>query len=127
MSTSNVYPVLFDLIMVNRALLYLQLILQMQKHLSEGTTSNILKRPQQMLLFVHHVLESFNASPNVEPPIERSGLEQSLRFIPTTKEASEEGDSDDDMPDSEVLRPDDELVETALNLLLSVLEGKKSR
>jgi hypothetical protein len=97
----------------------------MQKHLSEGTTSNILKRPQQMLLFIHHVLESTKASPNLEPPPGGSRFEQSLRFIPATSEASEEGDSDDDISDSEVSRPDDELVETAVNLLLSVLEGRK--
>jgi len=36
---------------------------------------------------------------------------------------SDEGDSDDDASDSENMRPDDELIETALNLLLSILEG----
>lgn len=78
-----------------------------------------------MLLFTHHVLESTNTSPNLEPTPNRSNFEQSLRFIPDTNEAIE-GDSDDDMSDSEASRPDDELVETAVNLLLSVLEGRNS-
>lgn len=112
-------------LMYSRILLYLQIIVQMQRQLSEGTTSNILKKPQQLLSFIYHVLESA-ASPHSEArQTEQSGLEERLKIISTTPEVEEveEGDSDDDMPDSETLRPDDELVETAISLLLSVLEG----
>ncbi|KAF9451696.1 hypothetical protein P691DRAFT_723445 [Macrolepiota fuliginosa MF-IS2] len=108
-----------------RILLYLQIIMQMQKQLSEGTTSNILKKPQQMLTFIHHVLESANSSFSSEVrDTEQSRLEEKLKFIPTAPEVEDvEGDSDDDMPDSEIVRPDDELTETAISLLLSVLEA----
>lgn len=42
---------------------------------------------------------------------------------PEVEDMSDEGDSDDDASDSENIQPDDELIETALSLLLSVLEG----
>lgn len=105
--------------------------MQMQKFLSEGTTSNILKKPQQLLAFIHHVLESANTS-NSSPSESRhtkwSNLEEKLRITPVAPEVEgeEDGDSDDDMPGSEIIRPDDELLETAISLLLSVLEGKFS-
>lgn len=38
--------------------------------------------------------------------------------------ADEDGDSDDDMPDSERFTADDEMTETSVNLLLSILEGE---
>ena len=38
--------------------------------------------------------------------------------------ATDDGDSDDEQGDLNVVDPDDELVETAITLLLSVLEGK---
>ena len=38
--------------------------------------------------------------------------------------ATDDGDSDDEQDDLNVVGPDDELVETAITLLLSVLEGK---
>lgn len=37
---------------------------------------------------------------------------------------SEAADSDDDTPGSQTIDPGDEMIETALNLLLSVLEGE---
>lgn len=58
--------------------------------------------------------------------MEGSRLEEKLRIVPSTPEVedmSDEGDSDDDASDSENIQPDDELIETALSLLLSVLEG----
>ena len=110
-----------------RVLLYLQVILQMQQQLSEGTTSNILQRPRKMLSFILHVLETANNPGSTEHrQAERSSLEEKLRIVPSISEAedmTDEGDSDDDVSDSENIQPDDELIETALNLLLSVLEG----
>lgn len=99
--------------------------MQMQRNLSEGTTSNILKRPQQTLSFIHHVLESTNLALSAEKQhTERSILEQRLKLVRVADVVSQEGDSDDDAPDSEIIRPDDELIETAISLLLSMLEGK---
>lgn len=85
----------------------------MQKRLSEGTTSNILRKPDQLLSFILHVLDA--ASNILEV-----GAEQKT---PIPDEDFLEGDSDDEAPDSEVIGPDDELVETAITLLLSILEG----
>jgi len=101
--------------------------MQMQKQLSEGTTSNIFQRPRKMLSFILHILETANNPGSSEPrQVEGSRLEEKLRIVPSIPEAedmSDEGDSDDDVSDSENIQPDDELIETALNLLLSVLEG----
>jgi len=90
--------------------------MQMQKQLSEGTTSNILRKPDQLLTFINHVLESSNAVTNNAGP--SSEADQDL----------EDGDSDDESPDSglEIIGPDDELVETTITLLLSVLEGDRA-
>ncbi|KAJ3501037.1 hypothetical protein NLJ89_g9525 [Agrocybe chaxingu] len=76
----------------SRVLHKLQIIMQMQKHLSEGTTSNILRKPD-------------------------TGNTSSLDYDLL------DGDSDDEGPDSEVIGPDDELIETAITLLLSILEA----
>jgi len=101
--------------------------MQMQKQLSGGTTSNILQKPRKMLSFILHVLETANSPGSLEPQrVEGSRLEEKLRIVPSTPEVedmSDEGDSDDDASDSENIQPDDELIETALSLLLSVLEG----
>jgi len=101
--------------------------MQMQKQLSGGTTSNILQRPRKMLSFIFHVLETANNPRSSGPErVEGSRLEEKLRIVPSISEVegiSDEGDSDDDASDSENMQPDDELIETALNLLLSVLEG----
>ncbi|KXN90255.1 hypothetical protein AN958_04046 [Leucoagaricus sp. SymC.cos] len=110
-----------------RILLNLQIIMQMQKQLSEGTTSNILKMPQQLLSFIYHVLESANSAPPEGRRLETSELEERLKIVSLEPQGEDQleyaADSDDDMPDSEVNRPDDDLIETSLNLLLSVLEA----
>ncbi|KAJ3561227.1 hypothetical protein NP233_g10321 [Leucocoprinus birnbaumii] len=110
-----------------RILLYLQIIMQMQKQLSVGSTSNILKKPQQMLLFIYHVLESASSVTPEPQQAGRSKPDEVFRIVPSAPETEDEeayeGDSDDDMPDSEAIRPDDELIETAINLLLSVMEA----
>ena len=95
------------------------MIMQMQMRLSEGTTSNILRKPDHLLSFIFHVLDAASmtleagadAGPHRRP---RSPVEDIL----------EDADSDDEAPDSEVIGPDDELIETAITLLLSILEGK---
>ena len=56
--------------------------------------------------FIHHVLASATGAGDV-------GVA-----------AAEEGDSDDEQDDLKTVGPDDELVETAITLLLSILEGK---
>ncbi|EAU84761.2 hypothetical protein CC1G_00280 [Coprinopsis cinerea okayama7 len=106
-----------------KTLHYLQIFMQMQVQLLGDTSSSILRQPEQLLSFVKQVLES--ASSQDEET--RSGPEEielgSLRIVPRDEDELSEGDSDDDDPDSEVVKPDDELLETTINLLLSVLES----
>ena len=85
----------------------------MQKRLSEGTTSNILRKPANLLYFIFHVFES-------------ASLELEGGSISGTKQCQDlldDADSDDEAAGSEVIGPDDELIETAITLLLSILEG----
>ncbi|CAK5275656.1 unnamed protein product [Mycena citricolor] len=82
-----------------RTLLYLQLVVQMQTQLADGP-STILGNPSHILSFVRHVLET-------KPEDAKD----------------EDSDSDDDTPNAEIIGPDDEMTETAVNLLLAVLEG----
>jgi len=85
----------------------------MQKRLSEGTTSSILRKPANLLSFIFHVFES--ASLELEPD-SISGTRQCQDIL-------DDADSDDEVAGSEVIGPDDELIETAITLLLSILEG----
>lgn len=110
-------------------LLYLQLILQMQTQLAtDDSASSILNKPDHILSFIKHALESA-ASPIVPRKKERrsdgGGLHlEDLRIVEEAEDAgASEGDSDDEEPQSDA-STDDEMVTTSLNLLLSILEGK---
>lgn len=104
---------------INRVLHTLQIVTQMQKKLSEGTTSNILRKPANLLSFIFHVFESASlvleggSMSGTKPCQEASRTEDILDDV----------DSDDEAPGSEAIGPDDELIETAITLLLSILEG----
>ncbi|KAJ7591090.1 hypothetical protein C8J56DRAFT_782610 [Mycena floridula] len=107
-----------------RTLLMLQLIMQMQVKLSDiSSSSNILKKPDHILTFVKHALEASkpdSKAANVEP-LSMHGL----RIVPESdsQHVDSDGDSDDDTADSVPYTPDDEMVETSVNLLLSILEA----
>jgi hypothetical protein len=78
-----------------------------------------------MLLFIKHVLES---SGDIRPQSSTNERQDSQFRIGQPTEVDrdtgyESGDSDDNAPDSEVMTPNHEMVETAVNLLLSILEG----
>ena len=89
----------------------------MQKRLvSEDTASNILRNLDHLLLFISHVLESATI------PV-RSDADDSFKKMRVRLDI-DESDSDDETPGSEVLGPDDEMIETAISLLLAILEGK---
>ncbi|KAF9495681.1 hypothetical protein BDN71DRAFT_1488817 [Pleurotus eryngii] len=116
-----------------RTLLYLQLVMQLQTQSTTGNTSTgILAKPSHILSFVKHALESANAPKQPAPSTSRSpnilepkglGL-QGLRIVDEA-EAQEETidrDSDDEDEDTVPTAPDDEITETAINLLLSILE-----
>lgn len=81
----------------------------------------MLQKPTHMLNFVKHVLESSTAALPAKDPSRDSKL-ASLR--PLGSANLNEDDSDDDIPDSEIRGTDDEILEIALNLLLSILEGE---
>ncbi len=85
--------------------------MQMQKRLSEGTTSSILRKPDKLLPFIRHVLASANIM------AASSGDGESTEI--------QEGDSDDEDQGSNIIGPDDELIETTITLLLSILESKR--
>ncbi|TFK28768.1 hypothetical protein FA15DRAFT_633184 [Coprinopsis marcescibilis] len=101
-----------------KSLHYLQIFMQMQVQLLGDTSSSILKKPDQLLSFIKQVLETTPRTDELTKPATLNQPHQS----PTHDEV-DEVDSDDDDPDSEVIRPDDEMLETTLNLLLAVLES----
>ena len=108
-------------------LLYLQLILQMQTQLAtDDSASSILNKPDHILSFIKHALES--AAPSTPSPVKerRSGSGglhlEDLRIVEKDEAEIEDGDSDDEEPESGA-SADDEMVTTSLNLLLSILEG----
>lgn len=109
-------------------LLYLQLILQMQTQLAtDDSASSILNKPDHILSFIKHALESAT-SPIVPQKRERRsndvGLHlKDLRIVDEDEDAEiHEGDSDDEEPEPGA-SADDEMVTTSLSLLLSILEG----
>ncbi|TBU43355.1 hypothetical protein BD309DRAFT_960924 [Dichomitus squalens] len=112
-----------------KTLLYLQLILQMQKQLSTDDNLGILKKPEHMLSFIKHALENPRQS---EPSQAKTTLDaglrmESLRIVPDEAEDDEleDGDSDDEEEGTEGLpdEPLDDITSTAVKLLLSVLEA----
>ncbi|KAJ6599093.1 hypothetical protein DFH09DRAFT_24467 [Mycena vulgaris] len=100
-----------------RTLLFLQLVVQMQTQLSDGP-STILGNPAHMLSFVKHALESRVPEFEAKTPSKTHPYQLDLN-------ESDEGDSDDDTPGAEIIVPDDEMVETSVNLLLAVLEANE--
>ncbi|KAF8915866.1 hypothetical protein CPB85DRAFT_1217291 [Mucidula mucida] len=106
-----------------KTLLYLQLVMQMQTQLEGGLLG--LKDPGHVLGFVKHALEDANRA---KEPIKRADRSKTglnvFKITPDQVDSDdEEGDSDDDMPDSERY---DEMTETAVNLLLAILEANPS-
>ena len=113
-----------------RTLLFLQLIVRVQTRMSsDDPSSNILGRPEHVLTFIKHALQSEDtASKQVSvDPNPRQGLTMDdLRMVSEEDpddDGDKDGDSDDETPGLRGARPDDEMTITALNLLLSVLEG----
>lgn len=87
----------------------------MQTQLSDGP-STVLGKPTHILSFVKHALDSGSPASEKKEPAKSNPFHLDLN-------ESEEGDSDDDTPGAEIISPDDEMIETAVNLLLAVLEG----
>lgn len=114
---------------IRRTLLYLQLITQIQAQLADASSStNILKKPEHILMFVKHALEDAQISKRPQTPTRRPkrtglGLDD-LRIVPDSEGEDEIGSGDsDDEGDSANAAPD-EITVTTLNLLLALLECK---
>jgi len=123
----------FALTFFGRTLLYLQLIMQIQAQLTDASPStNILKKPEHILMFVKHALEDAQVSgkPKRSPRRpNRTGLGlDDLRIVPDSVGQDEigSGDSDDEDEGSPNAAPD-EITVTTLNLLLALLEGELFR
>lgn len=103
----------------------------MQGQLSNSnSSSNILAMPEHILSFVKHALESAAVPESIirgkRPTDERRLRMEDLRIVDQYDSLSDqEVDSDDDDTPADAGFPDDEMTETAVNLLLSVLEGER--
>ncbi|KAI0772085.1 hypothetical protein BD413DRAFT_52804 [Trametes elegans] len=111
-----------------KILLYLQLVLQAQKQLSTDHTSSVLRKPEHILTFIKHSLESSTqSSPSpAKKPKSTTGLRmEDLRIVEDNKDDSdlEGGDSDDEDEVGDQTRGSDDMTSTAVKLLLSVLEA----
>ncbi|KAF5393666.1 hypothetical protein D9757_000047 [Collybiopsis confluens] len=113
-----------------RTFLYLQLILQMQNEILDGPKSaNLFSKPTQILNFIKQALETTLVSASTL--ISRKGKSKANAEIRISNRHSntegeddlaDEGDSDDDLSDSEAFTAEHEIQETTVTLLLSVLE-----
>lgn len=111
-------------------MLYLQLIIQMQTQLAEKAgSSNILNKPEHILSFIKHALTTpivhYNSASEQVRHLTTDALKlEDLRIVPPEDDLSEEGDSDDEGSEAPGVSADAEITETAVNLLLAILEGK---
>ena len=105
----------------------------MQNQLSSGDSSfDILKKPDHILSFIKHALQTATQIPITPAESKRQktagGLRiEDLRIVEEKDEEDElvEGDSDDeDEPTAPKEGSDEDMTSTALNLLLAILEGK---
>ncbi|KAJ3794052.1 hypothetical protein GGU11DRAFT_759476 [Lentinula aff. detonsa] len=110
-------------------LVYLQLIMQLQAEISDGSKSaGLFSKATQILAFIKQALETASSSPesvsqkNVASP-GKGKLRLSDLQLNSDEDRASEGDSDDDLSDSEAFTADDEMKEMSITLLLSVLEG----
>ena len=97
--------------------------------LGEGSKS-ILNEPEHILSFVKHALEMGAAASTPSSLHKKNETQKTrglsvndLRIVDEEEDKATDRDSDDEVPGLEGGRSDDEMTATALNLLLSVLEG----
>lgn len=98
----------------------------------DTSSNNILSKPEHVLTFIKHALQSDTVQDTVPKqasvdPSSRHGLtRKDLRIVSEDdpdEDNDTEADSDDETPGLQGARPNDEMTVTALNLLLSILEG----
>lgn len=97
----------------------------MQTQLSDGSsTTNILRKPEQILSFVKHVLASHAVPATFQNKAKLSrglGLED-LRIVDEAEDFTD-GDSDDEQAELGGDETENGITGTAINLLLAILEG----
>ncbi|KAI0291027.1 hypothetical protein B0F90DRAFT_1781194 [Multifurca ochricompacta] len=116
-----------------RVLLFLQMIVQVQTQMSQDghSPNNILSKPEHILSFIKHALQSDQTQDSVFKRASKKldgqlGLSMDdLRIVPEERveDPDTNGDSDDEAPIFEGVQSNEEIIITALNLLLSVLEA----
>ncbi|KAJ3722990.1 armadillo-type protein [Lentinula raphanica] len=118
-----------------RTLLFLQLIMQLQTQISDSSKSaGLFSKPIQILTFIKQALETASPRSELVSPKKKATSPgkgelrlSDLRLNPDDEENHDsEGDSDDDLSDSEAFTANDEMKETSITLLLSVLEGNET-
>jgi hypothetical protein len=96
------------------------------------SSNNILSKPEHVLTFIKHALQSDTVQDTVPKqasvdPSSRQGLTMNDLRIVSQDDPDEDNDidadSDDEAQDLQGAQSNDEMTITALNLLLSVLEG----
>ncbi|KAF8138702.1 hypothetical protein EV363DRAFT_1521850 [Boletus edulis] len=113
----------------SRGLLYLQMIIQMQTQLSnDSSPTNILRKPEHILLFIKHALgpqavHDTSATPNKTERLRGLGLDD-LKIVDKTKDFGG-SDSDDDLGELDGDQAENSMSGTAINLLLAILEGMR--
>ncbi|KAF9222024.1 hypothetical protein BS17DRAFT_784322 [Gyrodon lividus] len=113
-----------------RVLLYLQVVIQMQTQLSDNSSStSILNKPEHILSFVKHALESpVTATTNTTPKKAEHPRGLGLGDLRIVRQEEDDlvkgGDSDDEEPDAVTgNQGEDDMTGTAVNLLLATLEA----
>lgn len=103
----------------------------MQTEMPDSSKSaGLFSKPIQILTFIKQALDTaLTAHPQVLRPKQKTNAGDlrlsDLRLNVTVEEDPySDGDSDDDLDDSEAFTADDEMKETTITLLLSVLEGE---
>jgi hypothetical protein len=109
-------------------MLYLQVIMQMQTHLTEKAgSSNILSKPEHILSFVRHALTSVTTQHSINEGAQHEAADslmiKDLRIVPEKDSLSGGDDSDDEDTHTSGISIEDEMTSTAVDLLLAVLEG----
>lgn len=97
--------------------------MQIQNQLSSGDSSfDILKKPDHILSFIKHALESASSKTSSTQASAEPKASQGLKLEDLKIVENNEGDSDDeDDPVDE--DSDEDMTSTSLNLLLAILEG----
>jgi hypothetical protein len=110
-------------------MLYLQVIMQMQKQLAGSAgPSNILSKTEHILSFIKHALtQGIAAQPLPNHSAQRKTSDSlkvgDLRIVPEKDDLSDSGDSDDEDPHASGIFAEGAMTDTAIDLLLAILEG----